>query len=63
MRTVVVRNPNFGKSEKHVVSCLQMNRPLPYYEELYEVVTVVNKLANPYHIHRIQRYFLKRIPN
>lgn len=61
MRTVVVKNPYFGKGEQHKVSCLQMNNPLSYYLERYDVVAVVNKLANPYHVFRIQDYFQKRI--
>lgn len=57
MRMVVVKNPNYGKSESHKVSCLQISLPLSHYLERFEVLTVVNKLANPYHIKRIQTYF------
>lgn len=57
MRMVVVKNPSYGKGESHKVSCLQMSEPLSHYQERFDVVAVVNKLANPYHIKRIQLYF------
>lgn len=60
MRTVVVKNSAYGRGEGHKVSCLQMNKPLAYYHKRHQVVAIVNKLANPYHIFRIQAYYQDR---
>lgn len=55
MRMVVIEN-KLGE-----VAVREMLHPLSYYEAKYNVLTVVNKLRNPYHVKRIRAYY-KSIP-
>lgn len=55
MRMVVIEN-KLGE-----VVVREMLHPLCYYEGKYNVLTVVNKLRNPYHVKRIRAYY-KSIP-
>lgn len=55
MRMVVFEN-KLGE-----VAVREMLHPLSYYESKYNVLTVVNKLKNPYHVKRIRAYY-KSVP-
>lgn len=55
MRMIVIEN-KLGE-----VAVREMVHPLSYYECKYNVLTVVNKLRNPYHVKRIRAYY-KSVP-